>query len=153
MNEIIVDKTHKENISYIGINNQVKANTDNESVTLNDMYNFVKDDLSLASYTQITEEEEEDYIPDPNIDFLDAAFFESMSNSSPAYKEIELGLIGQDLKDSTNAVKDLVVDTNKAKKYNIALTCNQNNYINVLAGALKYAIHEIETLKNQLNNK
>lgn len=128
MNEIIVDKTHKENISYIeDVDPHSKLPI--ESVTLNNMYNFVKDDLSLASYTQISEEE------DINI-----------------FKEVELGFIGQDLEESNNIIAHLVADIEKSKRYNVAITCNEINYINVLAGALKHAINEIEYLKSQINN-
>lgn len=146
MNEIIVDKTHKENISYIenmGSHSKLPIG----SVTLSDMYDFVKDDLSLASYTQIVEE---DISNMSSFEFLGETIEQTKQDP---YIETELGFLGQDLENSTNAVKDLVVDSEKSKRFNIAMTCNQNNYINVLAGALKIAINKIENLEKQLNNQ
>ena len=50
-----IDRTHKENILYIedkGI--MLCANSLNLSdISLEDMYNFVKEDLALAQYNQI----------------------------------------------------------------------------------------------------
>ena len=61
-----IDRTHKENILYVedkGI--MLCANSSNLSnISLEDMYNFVKEDLALAQYNQINEEEEMEFDED-----------------------------------------------------------------------------------------
>ena len=56
-----IDRTHKENILYIkeGTNGKTISSFNLSDITLEDMYNFVKEDLALAQYNQINEEEEE----------------------------------------------------------------------------------------------
>lgn len=169
MNEIIVDKTHKENITYIS-NAKFRASSDSKEITLYDMYNFVRDDISLAKYSTIVEEDtvtEHDFLrkvmglteEEIDNDFsqdlekepeIDDEFSQDSEEKPEPMIEIELGFLGQDLQNSNNPVKELVVDTEKAKKYNIALSCNQNNYINVLSGALKVAIEKIEEQNNRI---
>ena len=60
--------------------------------------------------------------------------------------------MGQDLVYTENPIVDYIVDAEKAFKQNIALECNESNYINVLAGALKLAINKIETLEKEIEN-
>ena len=138
-----IDRTHKENILYVedkGI--MLCANSSNLSnISLEDMYNFVKEDLALAQYNQINEEEEE-------IEFDEDGFPISFPNNSEPVKE--LGLLGQDIIASENPVIDLIVNAEDAFKRNVSLECNDNNYVNVLAGALKQAIQKIETLEKEV---
>ena len=105
------------------------------------MYNFVKEDLALAQYNQINEEEEE-------IEFDEDGFPISFPNNSEVVKE--LGLLGQDIITSENPVVDLIVNAEDAFKRNVSLECNDNNYVNVLAGALKLAIQKIEKLERDI---
>ena len=137
-----IDRTHKENVLYVedrGImpcaNSSILSN-----ISLEDMYNFVKEDLALAQYNQIKEEEE--------MEFDEEGFPISFPDNSEPVKE--LGLLGQDIVFSENPVVDLVVNTEDAFKRNVALECNENNYVNVLAGALKQAIHKIEVLEQRV---
>ena len=134
-----IDRTHKENILYVedkGI--MLCANSSNLSnISLEDMYNFVKEDLALAQYNQINEEEEE-------IEFDEDGFPISFPNNSEPVKE--LGLLGQDIIASENPIVDLIVNAEDAFKRNVSLECNDNNYVNVLAGALKQAIQKIQEL-------
>ena len=137
-----IDRTHKENILYVedrGImpcaNSSILSN-----ISLEDMYNFVKEDLALAQYNQIKEEEE--------MEFDEEGFPISFPDNSEPVKE--LGLLGQDIVFSENPVVDLVVNTEDAFKRNVALECNESNYVNVLAGALKQAIHKIEVLEQKV---
>ena len=92
-----IDRTHKENILYVedkGI--MLCANSSNLSnISLEDMYNFVKEDLALAQYNQINEEEEE-------IEFDEDGFPISFPNNSEPVKE--LGLLGQDIIASENPI-------------------------------------------------
>ena len=138
-----IDRTHKENILYVedkGI--MLCANSSNLSnISLEDMYNFVKEDLALAQYNQINEEEEER-------EFDEDGFPISFPNNSEPVKE--LGLLGQDIIASENPIVDLIVNAEDAFKRNVSLECNDNNYVNVLAGALKQAIQKIEELERKV---
>lgn len=138
-----IDRTHKENVLYIedgGImpcaNSSILSN-----ISLEDMYNFIKEDLALAQYNQINEEVEE-------VEFDEEGFPVSFPNNSEPVKE--LGVLGQDIVFSENPVVDLIVNTEDAFRRNVALECNENNYVNVLAGALKQAIHKIEVLEQKV---
>ena len=138
-----IDRTHKENILYIedkGI--MLCANSLNLSdISLEDMYNFVKEDLVLAQYNQINEEEEE-------MEFDEEGFPISFPSNREVVKE--LGLLGQDIITSENPIVDLIVNAEDAFKRNVSLECNDNNYVNVLAGALKQAIQKIEKLEREI---
>ena len=137
-----IDRTHKENILYIkeGTNVKTISSFSLSDITLEDMYNFVKEDLALAQYNQINEEEE--------MEFDEDGFPIGFSNNSEVVKE--LGLLGQDIISSENPIVDLIVNAEDAFKRNVSLECNDNNYVNVLAGALKLAIQEIEKLERDI---
>ena len=137
-----IDRTHKENILYIkeGTNVKTISSFSLSDITLEDMYNFVKEDLALAQYNQINEEEE--------MEFDEDGFPIGFSNNSEVVKE--LGLLGQDIISSENPIVDLIVNAEDAFKRNVSLECNDNNYVNVLAGALKLAIQKIEKLEKEI---
>lgn len=137
-----IDRTHKENILYIkeGTNVKTISSFSLSDITLEDMYNFVKEDLALAQYNQINEEEE--------MEFDEDGFPIGFSNNSEVVKE--LGLLGQDIVSSENPIVDLIVNAEDAFKRNVSLECNDNNYVNVLAGALKLAIQKIEKLERDI---
>ena len=137
-----IDRTHKENILYIkeGTNVKTISSFSLSDITLEDMYNFVKEDLALAQYNQINEEEE--------MEFDEDGFPIGFSNNSEVVKE--LGLLGQDIISSENPIVDLIVNAEDAFKRNVSLECNDNNYVNVLAGALKLAIQKIEKLERDI---
>ena len=139
-----IDRTHKENILYIkeGTNVKTISSFSLSDITLEDMYNFVKEDLALAQYNQINEEEE--------MEFDEDGFPISFPNNSEVVKE--LGLLGQDIITSENPVVDLIVNAEDAFKRNVSLECNDNNYVNVLAGALKLAIQKIEKLERDIED-
>ena len=138
-----IDRTHKENVLYVEDRGIMPcANSSNLSnISLEDMYNFIKEDLALAQYNQINEEVEE-------VEFDEEGFPVSFPNNSEPVKE--LGVLGQDIVFSENPVVDLIVNTEDAFRRNVALECNENNYVNVLAGALKQAIHKIEVLEQRV---
>ena len=137
-----IDRTQKENIMYIKEGTVVKASSFSSSeITLEDMYDFVKNEINLAQYNQINEDLEE-------LEFDEEGFSTSFPNNSEPVKE--LGLLGQDIVFSKNPVVDLVVNTEDAFKRNVALECNESNYVNVLAGALKLVINKIETLEIEI---
>ena len=138
-----IDRTHKENILYIkeGTNVKTISSFNLSDITLEDMYNFVKEDLALAQYNQINEEVDE-------VEFDEEGFPISFPSNTEVAKE--LGLLGQDIISSENPVVDLIVDAEDAFKRNVSLECNDNNYVNVLAGALKQAIQKIEKLERDI---
>lgn len=138
-----IDRTHKENVLYIkeGTNVKTISSFNLSDISLEDMYNFVKEDLVLAQYNQINEEEEE-------MEFDEEGFPISFPNNSEPVKE--LGFLGQDIITSENPVVDLIINAEDAFKRNVSLECNDNNYVNVLAGALKLAIQKIEKLERDI---
>ena len=138
-----IDRTQKENIVYIKEGTIAKASSLSSEITLEDMYDFVKDEINLAQYNQINEGLEE-------LEFDEEGFPTSFPTNTETVKEI--GLLGQDLVYTENPIVDYIVDAEKAFKQNIALECNESNYINVLAGALKLAINKIETLEKEIEN-
>lgn len=133
-----VDATHKENISYI--NNEIEKISSSE-FSLEDIYMFVKNDLKFATYTEKQEDEEENEVITEE-DVLNGNIFNTVKKES----QLELGFLGQDL--SNNEISNLVANKEIANRHNIAISCNESNYINVLAGALQYAIHKIDKLES-----
>lgn len=117
------DRTLKENIKYV--------RTGDTEINYDDMYNFVKNDLELATY--------------------------NYTNSG----EKHINFIAQDLlanEDGTdNKVGQFIInpvpvppkeDIESGKPYPL-LSYNTNIYTSVLAGALKQAIQEVEDLKEE----
>ena len=117
------DRTLKENIKYV--------RTGDTEINYDDMYNFVKNDLELATY--------------------------NYTNSG----EKHINFIAQDLlanEDGTdNKVGQFIInpvpvppkeDIESGKPYPL-LSYNTNIYTSVLAGALKQAIQEVEVLKEE----
>lgn len=144
--EIVVDKTQKENIVYIdshtGDDSPRVASNDDKRITLEKMFEFISTDLVLAQYTGI-----QDNIDEEILDFDGEEFRMFAPKTEP---ELELGFIGQDVIKTENPVKDLVVNEEKAKRHNVSLSCNQDNYINVIAGALKFACQKIDKLEKRV---
>lgn len=135
MNTITVDRTQKEDVVYIRDNTLNITKDKKNTLKIEDMYNFIKDDLYLAQYKQVQEEIEQEYdmegFPIPQI-----------------IEEVqELGFLGQDLLMSENPVVDFILNAEQAMRQNTTLSCNQDNYISILAGALKQAILKIEELE------
>lgn len=109
------DRTLKENIKYIEEVPNVKAATTNE-ITTKDMYDFVNNDLYIAKYN---------FIGDNNNKY---------------------GFIAQDIVDTKVGSEIITCD----RENNDTLGYDTSNYTNVLAGALKEAINEIEKLKEEI---
>lgn len=135
MNTITVDRTQKEDVVYIRDNTLNITKDKKNALKIEDMYNFIKDDLYLAQYKQAQEEIEQEYdmegFPIPQV-----------------IEEVqELGFLGQDLLMSENPVVDFILNAEQAMRQNTTLSCNQDNYISILAGALKQAILKIEELE------
>ena len=117
------DRTLKENINYIKDTSLYSTDITNE-FTYQDFYDFVKDDLYLATYNFIDDET----------------------------KSKSLNFIAQDIlynEDETdNKVGQLICKLDMQDKG--SLTFSNVNYNSVIAGALKQSINKIETLEEEV---
>lgn len=178
------DRTLKENINYVR-NNEVSQTSAKKTIagtstyslkneepsvdkstgiTYSDMYNFVKDDLELATYNFIKEVNPSDKIQlDPTSDTdieRDETYVKikgnadsNIVNTEITDRDVRLGFIAQDLlynEDQTDNKVGQFIVTPSSVDENRNLDYNEADYINVLAGALKQAINEIETLKRRI---
>lgn len=123
------DRREKEKISYIesgdlsnfGLIDDVDDIYDvSPKITDNDLYNFIKDDLHLATYR--------------------------FKNSRNSPQDSRVGFIAQDIEHTK--LGKYIIDGDSSKGDNLMV--NQNNYINTIAGALKIAINKIEKLENKI---
>ena len=174
------DRVLKENINYIRNNDTSTASTfslmslDEEDVNTNnstditytDMYNFVRDDLELATFnyikepieetntdTQDTENNETIDIDTSNKDFVDIKTDRNIIDFNITDRDVRLGFIAQDLlynEDQTDNKVGQFIVTPASVEDGRTLEYNEGDYVNVLAGALKQAINEIETLKGRI---
>ena len=124
------DRVMKENIEYIG-----KSKSE---LTYEDMYDFIKDDLGLATYNFIGDDKlRMNFIAQDllvNADGTDSKVGQMIVNPVPVPTEEEIA---------------------EGKPYP-TLSYDMGMYISVLAGALKEAINKIEQLEariNELENK
>ena len=117
----------KENIHYLDNN---KDNGDKllieNTITTNDLYDFVKKDLKLTTYNY-NEKYYGDLYDAQNVD-------------------TELGFVAQDI--TGTSVENLVLRKDDADN----LAYSLNGYVSVLAGALQVVINKIETLETEINN-
>ena len=171
------DRVLKENINYIRNNDTSTASTfslmslDEEDVNTNnstditytDMYNFVRNDLELATFnyikepieetnadTQDTENNETIDIDTSNKDFVDIKTDRNIIDFNITDRDVRLGFIAQDLlynEDQTDNKVGQFIVTPVSVEDGRTLEYNEGDYVNVLAGALKQAINEIEILK------
>ena len=174
------DRVLKENINYIRNNDTSTASTfslmslDEEDVNTNnstditytDMYNFVRDDLELATFnyikepieetnadTQDTENNKTIDIDTSNKDFVDIKTDRNIIDFNITDRDVRLGFIAQDLlynEDQTDNKVGQFIVTPASVEDGRTLEYNEGDYVNVLAGALKQAINEIEILKIRL---
>ena len=120
------DRTLKENIKYIS-----NANTINdEDITIMDCYNFIKDDLGLATYN---------YIDDPE-------------------KQQKIGFIAQDvlydpIKQTDNKIGQLVITkllgSEQLDPENPKLTYDVNNVLGVMLGAMQVTANKTAALEQE----
>ena len=174
------DRVLKENINYIRNNdtstastfslmslNEEDVNTNNSTdITYTDMYNFVRDDLELATFnyikkpieetnadTQDTKNNETIDIDTSNKDFVDIKTDRNIIDFNITDRDVRLGFIAQDLlynEDQTDNKVGQFIVTPVSVEDGRTLEYNEGDYVNVLAGALKQAINEIEILKIRL---
>ena len=133
--DVSSDRELKENIKYLQTDNlNASAYTieNNTEITYDNMYKFIRDDLSLTQYN-----------------YKDV-------NSS------EIGFIAQDLLVNTdgsdNTIGQLIIDPKHAVDDSIEngeksyLSYNTGIYTHVIAGALKQAIIKIDKLEKRIND-
>ena len=123
------DRTLKENVKYIS-----NANTINdEDITIMNCYNFIKDDLGLATYN---------YIDDPE-------------------KQQKIGFIAQDIlydpiKQMDNKIGQLIITkllgSEQLDPDSPKLTYDVNNVLGVMLGSLQVASKKIESLEATVEN-
>ena len=119
------DRTYKEDIRYIP-NDKISVfnmNQNQAEFSYQDMYDFVKDDLYLATYKYKEIDGDRRYINFISQDLL----------------------VNED--GSDNVVGQFIVQAEESAKEQCSLQYSSMNYQGVLAGALKQSIAEIEELK------
>ena len=125
------DKRVKTDIHYLDepveetniIDSEVPRVERNMNITTQDMYNFIKDDLKLASYRY-----------NVNLERGDTS--------------VDYGFIAQDI--LYTKVGSEIVQLEDNSDLNSNLSYNQGNYIATLAGALQEAIKKIEVLESKI---
>ena len=119
------DRTMKENIVYID------RSKSNETVTTNEMYDFIKNDYVLAQYNYIGEKEEK---------------------VSAIAQDLLVNVDGTD-----NKLGQMIVNSEEVMLANIdgedaKLSINQTQLLNFTIGALQQAMKKIETLEEEIKN-
>jgi hypothetical protein len=117
------DRTLKENINYVRMG-ETEINYD-------DMYNFVKDDLELATYNYVNSGEK-------HINFIAQDLLANEDGTDNKVGQFIVNPVPVPAKE----------DIENGKPYPL-LSYNTNIYTSVLAGALKQAINEVEVLKEE----
>lgn len=115
------DRTKKENIVYVG--------SKDSEFTNKDFYNFIRDDLGLATYNY-----NEEYVTTDT--------------------HTKLNFIAQDIlydieNNCENKVGNLIVQTENAMRTQGNLRYDPESYTSVIAGALKESINKIEELEDK----
>ena len=134
------DRNMKENIVYVK-NEKAKSESVDEVVTYEDMYNFVKDDLELATYNFINSEEQKmNFIAQDllvNADGTDNKVGQMIVNPIAPPTEEEIA-------EAESHLEEDEVYTYPTLSYDVGM------YISVLAGALKTALNKIDMLEEQI---
>lgn len=115
------DRNVKENIQYI---EPLYLEAEKSDITLDDLYNFIKNDLFLANYNYQNSNKS-------TIGFIAQDLLEVDVNNDKAYK-----------------IANTIVEVDEENN----LSYDTGAYVNVLAGALKKAIDKIENLENKIAN-
>lgn len=125
--DVSSDERCKSDIHYLEdlyepnvLDNRVDINM---NITTKDMYEFIKDDLKLASYRYNT-------------------------NLERGNTSVDYGFIAQDV--LYTKVGSEIVQLEDKNNLDSNLSYNQGNYISTIAGALQEAIKEIENLKEEI---
>lgn len=118
------DRTLKENIVYLSNSSNYSLKS-TQQLTVDDLYNFVKNDLPITMYNYIDDDSK------------------------------KIGFIAQDIiynaDETDNIVGQLIVNPRAWNEEEGKLTYDINNYISVLAGALQMAMKKIDILEGKIN--
>ena len=123
------DRTVKENIKYVS--DTVLYNSDAEietDITIQDMYNFIREDCALATYNYTSDEHKT-----PKLNFI--------------ANDIIVNSDGSD-----NKVGQLIVNPTIDADGGI-LSYDLGNYTSVIVGALQQVMKKVEELERKINNK
>lgn len=156
------DRTMKENINYIRNNGismlslEDDEGNDSSGITYSDMYNFIKEDLELATYNFKDKPEDDvqmNFIAQDllyNLDGTDnkVGQFIVKPIAPPSEKDVESEISRLE----TQFNRELT-DNEKDRIGSPKLDYNQTNFTSVLAGALKEAINKIEEQQTMINNQ
>ena len=153
------DRNSKENISYIRNNEavstySVRSTDTQEGITYSDLYDFVKDDLELATFNfKNTDEQKLGFIAQDllyNIDGTDNKVGQFIVTPTVALTEEEIESKKEEFKKIRNREAfDEEVEALSTPR----LQFDHGVYISVLAGALKETIKQVEELKEIVNQQ
>lgn len=134
------DRSMKENIVYVK-NKKAKSESVDEVVTYEDMYNFVRDDLELATYNFINSEEQK-------MNFIAQDLLYNMDGTDNKVGQMIVNPIApptdEDIVEAKSHLEEFEEYVYPTLSYDVGM------YISVLAGALKTALNKIDTLEEQI---
>lgn len=134
------DRTLKENISYIK-NEKAKSAPTDEIITYEDMYNFVKDDLQLATYNFKGQEEQ-------SMNFIAQDLLYNLDGTDNKIGQMIINPVAPPTEEEIAEAKSNM-DEDQEYTYP-TLSYDMGMYISVLAGALKTALNKIDALEEQI---
>ena len=136
------DRTLKENISYIK-NEKAKSAPTDEIVTYEDMYDFVKNDLELATYNFKGQEEQ-------SMNFIAQDLLYNLDGTDNKIGQMIINPVAPPTEEEIEEAKAKLED---GQEYNYpTLSYDMGMYISVLAGALKTALNKIDNLTEEIKN-
>ena len=137
------DRIEKENIVYIKNNDETETVSEISDITYNSLYNFVRDDLELATYNLKCDGEK------PDINFIAQDLLYNIDGTNNTIGQIIVPPISAPTDEEAQKYEEVDEDGNKTCSPP-TLSYDLGNYVSVLAGALKEAINEIELLKKEI---
>ena len=134
------DRVLKENITYVKSEKAKSAPTD-EVVTYEDMYNFIKNDLELATYNFKGQEEQ-------SMNFIAQDLLYNLDGTDNKIGQMIINPVAPPTEEEIEEAKSKLED---GQEYAYpTLSYNMGMYISVLAGALKTALNKIDALEEQI---
>lgn len=134
------DRTLKENITYVKSEKAKSVPTD-EIVTYEDMYDFVKNDLELATYNFKGQEEQ-------SMNFIAQDLLYNLDGTD---NKIGQMIINPVVPPTEEEIEEAKSNMHKDQEYTYpTLSYDMGMYISVLAGALKTALNKIDALEEQI---
>ena len=136
------DRTLKENISYIK-NEKAKSAPTDEIVTYEDMYDFVKNDLELATYNFKGQEEQ-------SMNFIAQDLLYNLDGTDNKIGQMIINPVAPPTEEEIEEAK-AKLEEGQEYKYP-TLSYDMGMYISVLAGALKTALNKIDAQQVLIDN-